>query len=188
VTVATAVPEPIPGLPPLNPEEEARALFRLHGAAIYRFALVVLRHREDAEDLLQDAFVKLLLHLRSGGDRANLRGWLFTVVANGCRDRLRVRRRWIPWTRDHDRPAEPPDPVLGAERLAALRASMRHLAPRDRLLVMLRAEGLSYREIAGAAGLRAGSVGQMLARAIERWSRAYLAAAGEREPHGERRS
>jgi RNA polymerase sigma-70 factor (ECF subfamily) len=187
VTVATAVSEPIPASP-LTPEEEAKALFSLHGAAVYRFALVVVRHREDAEDLLQEAFVKLLVHLRSGGDRANLRGWLFTVVANGCRDRLRVRRRWIPWTRDHDRPAEPPDPVLAGERLAALRSSMRHLAPRDRLLLMLRAEGLSYREIAGAAGLRAGSIGQMLARALERWSCAYHAATGDRERHGERHS
>ena len=50
---------------------------------------------------------------------------------------------------------------------AALDA-IRALAPRDRLLVALRAQGLLYREIADAAGIRAASVGRLLARALDR--------------------
>ena len=50
---------------------------------------------------------------------------------------------------------------------------MERLATRDRLLVTLRAQGLSYREIAEAAGLQPASVGQLLSRALARWEKAY---------------
>jgi RNA polymerase sigma-70 factor (ECF subfamily) len=150
------------------------ALFEEHGAAVYRFALAVLRRREDAEDVVQDTFVKLLHHARSGGDATNLRGWLFTVAANGCRDRMRRRWRWIPWRTEDDFAVGPPTLHDEDGRVAAARNALLRLAPRDRLLVALRARGLSYREIAAAAGVRPVSVGRLLARALERWERARM--------------
>jgi RNA polymerase sigma-70 factor (ECF subfamily) len=150
------------------------ALFEEHGAAVYRFALAVLRHREDAEDVVQDTFVKLLDHARADGDDSNLRGWLFTVAANGCRDRLRRRWRWIPWTPANDTAVRPAPLHDEDGRIAAAREALWRLAPRDRLLVALRAQGLSYREIASAAGVRPVSVGRLLARALGRWERACV--------------
>jgi RNA polymerase sigma-70 factor (ECF subfamily) len=150
------------------------ALFEEHGTAVYRFALAVLRHREDAEDVVQDTFVKLLGHMSAGGDGSNLRGWLFTVAANGCRDRLRRRRRWIVWTPANDTRVGPAPLHDEDGRIAAAREALWRLAPRDRLLVALRAQGLSYREIASAAGVRPVSVGRLLARALERWERACV--------------
>jgi DNA-directed RNA polymerase specialized sigma24 family protein len=78
--------------------------------------------------------------------------------------------RWLPWRVDLDTRAvaavdEPPD-------LRAARTALRTLAARDRMLVLLRAQGLSYRDIAGAAGLKEASVGRLLARALDRWKRA----------------
>jgi RNA polymerase sigma-70 factor (ECF subfamily) len=162
----------------MTPDADIRqsvlALFDEHGAAVYRFALAVLRRREDAEDVVQDTFVKLLDHARAGGDATNLRGWLFTVAANGCRDRMRRRWRWIPWTPERDTAVDP-QPLRDEDgRHAAARAALSRLARRDRLLVTLRAQGLSYREIAAAAGVRPVSVGRLLARALERWERACL--------------
>jgi len=46
--------------------------------------------------------------------------------------------------------------------------AIRVLAPRDRLLVALRAQGLSYQEIAQAAGIQPASIGRLLARALDR--------------------
>jgi RNA polymerase sigma-70 factor (ECF subfamily) len=149
-------------------------LFEEHGAGVYRFALALLRRPEDAEDVVQDTFVKLLDHARAGGDAGNLRGWLFTVAANGCRDRLRRRWRWTPWTPDHETAADPAPLRDEDGRFAAARRALSRLGPRDRLLVALRAQGLSYREIATAAGIRPVSVGRLLARALERWERACL--------------
>ena len=49
---------------------------------------------------------------------------------------------------------------------------MQRLPPRDRMLLALRASGLSYRDIAAAARIRPSSVGRLLARAIDRWGTA----------------
>lgn len=162
----------------MNPDAARQAvltLFEEHGGAVYRFALALMHHHQDAEDVVQETFVKLLVHVGGAGPETNLRGWLFTVAANACRDRLRRRSRWLAWSGDADRAmpaARPPDPD---GRLDAARHAMRQLSRRDRLLVALRAQGLSYREIADAARLRQSSVGRLLARAIARWEHAYAA-------------
>lgn len=163
-----------------NPDDPRTAvvdLFREHGPAIYRFALLLGRHHDDAEDVVQETFLKLLAHLEAGGHTANLRGWLFTVAANACRDRMRRRLRWMPWTHATE-PSVDPAPLQDEDgRLRAARDALRQLAPRDRLLLTLRAQGLSYREISTAARIRASSVGRLLARAVDRWARASVAAA-----------
>src|SRR5262245_24495907 len=83
------------------------ALFDEHGTAIYRFALVLARHPDEADDVVQDTFLKLLRHLEADGDRTNLRGWLFTVAAHACRDRMRRRLRWLPWSAAQEPTIEP---------------------------------------------------------------------------------
>ena len=55
------------------------------------------------------------------------------------------------------------------------RDQLRARRPRDRLLLALKAQGLSYREIAAAAGVRENSIGRLLARALTRWRRARAA-------------
>jgi len=154
-----------------EPADAARALFEEHGAAVYRFATVLLKRREDAEDVVQETFLKLLRHLTDDGDTSNLRGWLFTVAAHAARDRQRHSMRWMPWAAARE--PSVPAPQLADEdgRLEAARATMMRLSPRDRLLLGLRAQNLSYREIAAAAGIRPASVGRLLARAIDRWQR-----------------
>jgi RNA polymerase sigma-70 factor (ECF subfamily) len=154
---------------PADRNADVLALFEQYGTGLYRFCQGALGSRADAQDAVQEAFLKLLEHLRGGGDRANLRAWLFTVAANACRDRLRRRRRWLPWraeldSRTVDIAGEPRD-------LARARAVLRQLSARDRLLLSLRAQGLSYREIGAAAGIRESSVGRLLARAVGRVKR-----------------
>ena len=156
----------------MNSSEAARGLFEEHGTAVYRFAAVLVRHHQDAEDVVQETFLKLLSHLDAGGDTTNVRGWLFTVAAHAARDRQRRRSRWVTWLPAHD-PRVPP-PVLPDEdgRLKGAREALRRLPERDRVLLALRAQGLSYRDISSAAGIRPASVGRLLARAVDRWEEA----------------
>ena len=152
-----------------DPESEVLRLLDDQGSSLYRFCRMTLGGADEADDVVQETFLKLLQHLRAGGDRANLRSWLFTVAANACRDRLRSRRRWLPWRAELDHRTvetaeDPPD-----RRLA--RDAARGLPARDLLLLSLRAQGLSYRDIGLAAGIQETSVGRLLARAIDRWKR-----------------
>lgn len=167
--------------------QEARDLFQAHGAAVYRFALMLLRHHQDAEDVVSETFLKLLQHLSAGGNTDNLRGWLFTVAAHAARDRQRRRARWIPWAAAYEPAVDPPLLQHEDGRLKAARDAMQRLSSRDRLLLVLRANGLSYREMAAAAGIRPSSIGRLLARALDRWARASSQAPRfnpSREGHG----
>jgi RNA polymerase sigma-70 factor (ECF subfamily) len=157
---------------PTDVSHAALELFRQHGAAIYRFAVVLLRHHQDAEDVVQETFVKLLRHLGEGGNLENTRGWLFTVAARAACDRQRRRWRWTPWGPEHDAVVEPPALPDEDGRVALARGALRDLSTRDRLLLALRSQDLSYREIASAANIRPASVGRLLARAVHRWEQA----------------
>ena len=142
-------------------------LFDLHANGLYRLALTMLHEPDAAQDVVQDTFLRLIAHLDAGRTLPNARGWLYTVAAHACSDRQRRLGRWLPWIAERDtrRAAEAPDLRDGTQ--AALDA-IRALAPRDRLLIALRAQGLSYQEIGNAAGIRATSVGRLLARALDR--------------------
>jgi RNA polymerase sigma-70 factor (ECF subfamily) len=156
---------------PLDPQTETLRLYAEHGTPLFRFCRSVTGQTDDAEDIVQEAFLKLLHHLQSGGDRSNLKSWLFTVAANACRDRMRWRVRWMPWRAELD--TRTVDPVEHYPDRARARDAFRVLAPRDRLLISLRAQGLSYREMAAAAGIREQSVGRLLARAVDRWKKGF---------------
>jgi RNA polymerase sigma-70 factor (ECF subfamily) len=143
------------------------SLFDLHAGGLYRLALAMLHEADAAQDVVQDTFLRLIAHLDAGRTLPNARGWLYTVAAHACRDRQRRLGRWLPWIAERDtrHAAEAADLRDGAHAtLEAIRA----LSPRDRLLIALRAQGLSYQEIGNAAGIRATSVGRLLARALDR--------------------
>jgi RNA polymerase sigma-70 factor, ECF subfamily len=158
----------------VNARDEARELFEAHGASLFRFARLMLRTPADAEDVVQTTFVRLLDHLARSGPRSNPKAWLFAVAANLCRDQLRTRRRWLGWLPEHDRLLTTPPALESGDPLELFLAAVRTLPPRDRLLLGLKAQGLSYREIAAAAGVRETSVGTLLARAMARWQRARV--------------
>ena len=142
-------------------------LFDQHATGLYRLALAMLHEPDAAQDVVQETFLKLIAHIDGGGALSNARGWLYTVAAHACRDRQRGFSRWLPWIAERDTRAatESPDRRDGAD---AVLAAIRTLPARDRLLIALRAQGLSYREIADAAGIRPASVSQFLARALNR--------------------
>ena len=161
-----------------DPRDETLRLFHEHGTSLFRFCRSVLKDSGDAEDVVQDTFLKLLHHLQHDGDQRNLKSWLFTVAANACRDRTRWRVRWLPWTAERDdRTVDPIDAEAlepAATDVCRARTAFRQLAPRDRLLLSLRAQGLSYKDISKASGIREQSVGRLLARALDRWRKHAL--------------
>lgn len=163
-----------------RPKDEVLELFDAYGPSLFRFARLMLRSPADAEDVVQSTFVRLIDHLaanrlKRGESCSNLRGWLFTVAANLCRDQLRVRKRWSVWLPEHEQRLTTAPDVEARDAMALFLATIATLAPRDRALVALKAQGLSYRDIAAATGVRETSVGRLLARAMARWHRARMA-------------
>ncbi len=129
---------------------------------LYRAALAILGDAHEAEDAVQDAFLRYWERAPDFPDAARERAWLLTVTVNGCRSRLRSpwRRRTAPLLDAY--PAEDPEE---RELLEAVQA----LPPRDRAVVHLYYyEGYQTAEIAAMTGQREGTVRSRLSRARSR--------------------
>lgn len=157
------------------------ALFERFYPSVYRYSRRLTGDPDVAEDAAQEAFVRML-RARPEGEPEALRGWLFRVAVNCIRDRARVRsnrERLLeenPGEAPAPDPEEPPDRrVERLETVAAVREALDVLDPRDREILLLREEGLAYREIAAAVGVAASSVGTLLARARRSFEEVYLA-------------
>jgi RNA polymerase sigma-70 factor (ECF subfamily) len=131
--------------------------------ALRRYARALTRSVDAADDLVQETLVRALRseHLFLGGD---IRSWLFTILTNLNRNRLRsLARRPVIGTLNDDDAADSAGPEAGGrdiERALALLVEDQRTAL---LLVVL--EGLSYREVAEVQGVPIGTVMSRLARA-----------------------
>src|SRR5258708_15659 len=75
------------------PDQEVIQLFDDARTALRRYMILLGTSPEDADDGVQEAFLRLHKHLESGRERGNLRGWLFQVAKNLVRDRRKS--AWI---------------------------------------------------------------------------------------------
>ena len=82
---------------------DVERLFEEHASGLFRLARLMLRSEDEAEDVVQETFLKLTTHVDAGRPLPNARGWLYTVAAHACRDRQRARMRWLPWLAERDR-------------------------------------------------------------------------------------
>jgi RNA polymerase sigma-70 factor, ECF subfamily len=131
--------------------------------ALRRYGRALTRDAETADDLVQDTLVRALRseHLFHGGD---VRAWLFTILTNLNRNRLRslARRPSTGQLEDNDA-ADLAGPEAGGrdiERALALLVDDQRQA-----LLLVTLEGLSYREVAEVQGVPIGTVMSRLARA-----------------------
>lgn len=140
---------------------------------LVRYLLCAGLNREDAEETVQEAFLRLQHHIGGGGDRSNLRGWLFQVARNLARNRHRRARRLQAEALDAgamvaDPGGTPEDRALRRERALRLRSALEKLTAQQRECLLLRAAGLRYREIAEVLGIGISAVGELVQRATER--------------------
>ncbi len=153
--------------------------FRHHYPALYRFALRFTGDPDTAEDLVQEAFVRLLDQDLPDED---VRPWLFVVAGNLARDHARKRtrrRRLLETHAPAPRRLEPPErQAERAERIEAVRQVLEGLSERDRTILLMREEGFRYGEIAETIGVKQTSVGALVARALRRFSAAWAATDG----------
>jgi RNA polymerase sigma factor (sigma-70 family) len=133
--------------------------------------------RSDAEDVLQDTFLRAYSALRQDERPVTLRAWLYRVAHNRCVDHL---RRPLPAASEVFDVSRPPvlDPPAETERREDLRrlvSDMRRLPEQQRSALLMRElEGLSYTELADALGATVPAVKSLLVRA-----RLSLVEAGE---------
>ena len=144
------------------------------------FRSPLLRYSLSSEEVIQEVFLALFLHLRSEKSRKNLRGWLFRVAHNQVlRKRSALQHQvqvtssdWMDAALQADPSPNPEEQLFANLRAQRLVAVLRVLPEIDQCCLRLRAEGLRYREIASVLGISLGAVSMSLTRALGRLLRA----------------
>jgi RNA polymerase sigma-70 factor (ECF subfamily) len=160
-----------------------------------RVAFFYLRDRADADEAVQDAFVKAFLHLRSFDEALSFDVWFSRILVNGCLDRLKARSRRARWMVSAPAPREDgmavPEPaaadpsaedvVLRNEAAQRLRAEIDKLPDRQRSVVLLtQFDGRPAAEVGAITGISESTVRVHLFRAMKRLRRALAPATATR--------
>jgi RNA polymerase sigma factor (sigma-70 family) len=155
-------------------EQEMSALYRLHAGGLLRYAVSMITDTGAAQDALQEIFLRYFVARSEGQQFLDPRAWLFRVLRNHLLDTLKSSS--VKNEIAIDKIDEPHDgwndPERHYHRAEMARDLARVLAPRELECVRLRAEGLSYDEIAQVLDLRQGTIGATLARAHKKVRRA----------------
>jgi RNA polymerase sigma factor (sigma-70 family) len=145
-----------------------------HLAAAYNLARWLTRDDHDAEDIVQEAYLRALRSF-GGFHGADGRAWLLAIVRNACYTWLKQKRLREPATvfdetiHSADTAVTPVTLLLQKENKQVIRQAVEELSVDLREVIILRElEGMSYKEIAVIADIPVGSVMSRLARARER--------------------
>jgi len=149
-------------------DDAFRVIHDRYRQRLFAYTRQMLTQRQDAEDALQDIFVRAYAGLRANHRELALRAWLYRVAHNRCIDELR-------------RPSPPPpevlellrspahDPIAEADQRESLRrliADVRRLPEQQRSALLMRElGGMSYADMAGALGVTVPAVKSLLVRA-----------------------
>ena len=152
-------------------------VYRRLGSAMTTLASSMLRDREEAHDVVEDALLRVHRAAPDFRGERGLRTWVLRIVANLCRDRLRRRKFIAPNNDDEDPferaglsfdPIEEWDGALDQHKLVAAMERAIAALPQDQreIVVMRHRLGLSHAEIMEALGVPEGTVKSRLARAL----------------------
>jgi len=144
-----------------------RELVGRHAAKLRRFAEKLLRDATEAEDVVQETFLRLWQHAGDYSPQARVTTWLHRIAHNLAVDRLRGRGRLAALGDDDDIPISAPQPVLldQARRAHALEAALATLPERQAAaLTLVHLHGLSGAEACQVLGIGAEALESLLAR------------------------
>src|SRR5918911_555457 len=141
-------------------------MYQRHVGDVYRYALVVLRNPDDAEDVTQTTFMNAYRAFARGERPRTPQNWLITIAHNVCRQRFRQLQRQpseLPLEEEEIAQLAPDDEAPTADDI---RRALSHLAFNQRAaLVMRELEGRSYAEIAEVLNVSTSAVETLIFRA-----------------------
>jgi RNA polymerase sigma-70 factor, ECF subfamily len=179
-------------------EQAFRRLVERHSRSVFQLAFRLTGSEPDAEDIVQDAFLKAYRELRRFQSRSSFGTWLHRIAANCSYDLLRQRPRHKaesldaedggdgePSTRgariepEAGDTSRPDRLAFGAEVQDRVRTAMTLLTPTERTAFVLRHfEGRSLEEIGETLGLRTGATKHSIFRAVQKMRRALAPVVG----------
>jgi RNA polymerase sigma-70 factor, ECF subfamily len=164
--------------------ERYAELVARHQRRASRIAFHYVRDAAEADEAVQDAFMKAYTHLASFREELPFEVWFTRILINGCLDRIKARTRRERWMaplpqgpgderdlaeRTPSAAASPEEQLLGRERRQELAEALARLPERQRSVFMLsHYEGCTSREVSAMTGLNESTVRVHLFRAIRK--------------------
>lgn len=151
--------------------------FTLHHRTVFAMARAVVRDSAVAEEVTQEVFLKLYRHFASLPAPELLRPWLLRVTMNEARNTIRGQSRSMARDTEYQKTADqalvPRPEYENRQALEAVRRALDKVNEPMRSCLLLRHQGLSYREIAQTLSLKENYVGSLVARARKEFARVY---------------
>jgi RNA polymerase sigma-70 factor (ECF subfamily) len=175
-------------------EASFRRLVDRHSRGVFQLAFRLTGSEPDADDVVQEAFLKAYRELKRFESRSSFRTWVHRITVNCAYDLLRQRPRHRGESLDVDpsggqgggiepeaeATAWPDRLAFGAEIQSRVRAALDLLTPTERTAFVLRHfEGRSLGEIGKALGLRTGATKHSIFRAVQKMRRALAPIVGQ---------
>ena len=162
--------------------------FTLHHRAVFRAAYALVRDAGLAEDVTQEVFLKLYQHIGSLKDEEHVRPWLLRVASNTALNAIRSRGRAGAREEEFAVAATvggsaPVGVEADYERRTEIEEARRALAQVKepmRSCLLLKQQGLSYKEIAQTLSINEANVGSLIARGRKEFTRVYGKIGGRR--------
>jgi RNA polymerase sigma-70 factor (ECF subfamily) len=199
---ASAIKAAIAGARADEARDRFAELVGRHQRRASRIAYHYLRDEAEADEAVQDAFVRAFTHFDGFREELPFEVWFTRILVNACLDRIKARARrgrWIQSASDHDAngaglvetaPADalsPEEQLIGRERRRRIAAALQQLPERQRMVFVLsQVGGYSSREVGAVTGLSESTVRVHLFRAVRKLRR-LLGDIDGRRPACERR-
>jgi RNA polymerase sigma-70 factor, ECF subfamily len=153
-------------------QREVSAAFEQLRDPVYWYLFGIIKDAAESEDLTQETFLRLFRDLHSGQKISNTRGWLFRVAHNLALSKLRQRTVLQPGERVEYAPTDsglnPEQAAIASEIQRGIERVLGRLSAQESQCLLLRSEGLRYREIAQILDIKISTVAVFLARAISK--------------------
>jgi len=149
-------------------------IYRSCGSFVYRVALRMVDHPQDAEEIVQDVFVRVYEQLTRFRFESSLKTWIYRIAVNMSlnyrKKRSRIRSRTAEFRENIQMQggSEKPDFGEGDDHRQRMNRILGHLNADQRMCIILRSEGLSYEEIAQTLTININTVRTRLKRAREK--------------------
>jgi RNA polymerase sigma-70 factor, ECF subfamily len=158
-----------------GPEQRTVQLYDTLRPSLYRYLINIGLSPQDVEEVVQEAFLRLYCHMRSGGSEENLRAWIYQVAHNLSSNFRKSRRRLVETTPElweqlsqsiFDEAPDAEEQLLRKEQYFRIHDGLSKLTQLQRDCLNLRLEGLRYREIGEVLNVGTSTVAGSLRNAI----------------------
>lgn len=168
--------------------EAFRMLVEQHSQKVFRLAYRMTGNQQDAEDVVQETFLRAYGQLKRCESREHFASWLHRIAANYAVDLLRRRKRWRSTDMDTQEtfaPLQSVEPgaersLFGSEVQRRVRDELARLTPKERIAFTLRHyEGCSIQEISAITGAGISATKNHIFRAVRKMRKALEPLLGE---------